>query len=392
MPVLQILGVIDLKSAKDVIGLPVIELSEGKSLGRITALVFNPVARRIEALEVGERSLLKTKMQQIPFSLVRSFGDDAVTLHGFTSEQEEKEGKDEIIEKKLPGSRLVTVDGTLVGTVEDFSFNTENGSLIDLYVALEKTGHLKLPLAVAENFGSDFIIISQDYMKQATRMGGNEGAAKQLVHSVEAKAIQFALNREAGQDVFDEEGTAVIRKGETVTGEVIELAREKNRLSHVLLAAGVGELLDGLDFTKEKLDTGSRKLLETWQSLRNRGQEWMSRRIDDERTGPTGELRELWFQLQSSVSKGSHKLEESTLEGMRKYVEGKVLAHPVHDDNGNPLAAKGDLVTAELVVSVEEAGRLPQLFLSAAAGDVQSVLDPIKDQLKKVLQDWQRKE
>ncbi len=370
-----------------------IELSEGKSLGRIIALVFNPVARRIEALEVGERSLLKTKMQQIPFSLIRSFGDDAVTLHGFTSEQEEKETKDEIIEKKLPGSRIVTVDGTLAGTVEDFSFNTENGSLIDLYVALEKTGgHLKLPLAAVENFGSDFIIISQDYMRQATRIGGNEGAAKQLVHSVEAKAIQFALNRESGQDVFDEEGTAVIRKGETVTGEVIELAREKNRLSHVLLAAGVGELLDGLDFTKEKLDTGSRKLLETWQSLRNRGQEWMSRRIDDERAGPTGELRELWFQLQSSVSKGSHKLEESTLEGMRNYVEGKVLAHPVYDDNGNPLAAKGDLVTAELVVRVEEAGRLPYLFLSAAAGDVQSVLDPIKNQLKKVLQDWQRKE
>ncbi|MBS4021649.1 MAG: PRC-barrel domain-containing protein [Dethiobacter sp.] len=383
-----------MKNAREVVGLPVIELRQGGSLGRVQSLVFNSTTRRVDALEIGERSLLKSRLQQVPFSAVRSFGSDAVTLHGYDPAPEDTQAQDvELQGKKLSGSRLITVDGTLAGTVDDFSFSTKNGELVDLYVALEKPGgHLKLPVTSVENFGRDFIVISGDYLEHSARINNGDGAAKQLVHSVEAKAVQFAINREAGQDVFDEEGGAIVRKGEKVTVEVIELAREKNRLAHVLLAAGVGELLDGLDFTREKLDTGSRKLLEAWQALRNRSHEWMSRRVDDERAGPTGELRELWLQLQGKLSHGGHKLEETTLAGMKKYVEGKTLANPVHDEHGNLLAAKGELVTAELADRAEGAGRLTHLFLSAAAGEIQSALTPIKNQLGDMLNDWQKKE
>ena len=61
-----------MKRSRDVVGLPVIELLEGKSLGRVHSLVVNPVTRRVQALEVGERSLLKTKTELIPFEKLRS--------------------------------------------------------------------------------------------------------------------------------------------------------------------------------------------------------------------------------------------------------------------------------------------------------------------------------
>ncbi len=383
-----------MKNAREVIGLPVIELVEGKSLGRVHGLIFNPLTRKVDALEVGERSLLKSHLQKVSFAQVRSFGTDAVTLHSdVVPESEDAAEADERPDTKLAGRRVVTADGTLAGTVEDFSFNTASGELAEIYLSREKArGLLRLPAATVQNFGRDFIIISEDYLQQAGEVPGEEGTARQIIHTVEAKAIQFSLNREAGQDVFDDEGSAIIRKGEKVTVEVIELARQKNRLIHVLLAAGVGELLEGLDFTREKLDAGSRKLLDAWQSLRNRSQEWMSRRIDDERGGPTGELRELWFQLQGKLSQSGQKIEDSTLAAIREYVQGKTLLNPFHDDQGNLLAARGDVITAELVGKAEAAGRLPHLFLAAAAGDVHSVLEPIKNQLKNVLQDFQKKE
>jgi uncharacterized protein YrrD len=383
-----------MRNAREIIGLPVIELQEGKSLGRVYNLIFNPSIRKVEALSIGERSLLKARLQQVAFAQVRSFGTDAVTLHSAEAvDGEETADADERPENKLAGRKVVTTDGSFAGTVEDFSFNAASGELADLFLTREKTrGLLRLPVTTVLNFGRDFIIVSEDYLQQAGEVASENGAARQLVHTVEAKAIQFSLNREAGQDIFDDEGTAVIRKGETVTGEVIELARQKNRLVHVLLAAGVGELLEGLDFTREKLDAGSRKLLDAWQSLRNRSQEWMSRRIDDERAGPTGELRELWFQLQSRLSQSSQKVEDSTLAAIREYVRGKTLINPFHDNQGNLLADKGDTITAELVARTGEAGRLPHLFLAAAAGDVQSVLEPIKKEFKKVLQDFQKKD
>ncbi|WP_050780749.1 PRC-barrel domain-containing protein [Dethiobacter alkaliphilus] len=382
-----------MKKSRDVVGLPVIELSEGKLLGRIHSLVINPATRSVAALEVGERSLLKTKTELIPFASIRSIGGDAVTLqsHDAVQQADEQPELAALMDRKIIGTKVVTVDGSLAGTVEELSFTAEDGALTEIFLLVDKTReHLALPVAVVENFGRDFIIVNADYLVQAREaeaVDTTDRMGRQIPHSLEAKAIEFVLEREAGQDVTDDDGNFIIRKGETVTIDVISHAREKNRLTQVLIAAGVSELLEGLDFTREKLDTGSKKLLESWQSLRDRSHEWLVRRLEDDRPGPTSELRELWFQLQGRLAQGGRELEDETRTKIRQYVLGKKLAHPVYDKNGILLGGRGDQVTAEMREAAENAERLPQLFLSAAAGDVQLALDPIKKQIKDVLGD-----
>jgi len=162
-----------MKNAKEVVGLPVIELQQGRAIGCVQSLVFNRGTRRVEALEVGDRSLLKSSLKQVSLSAVRSFGSDKVTLHSFDAAPEDTQAQDmiETQKKKLPGSRLITVDGTLVGTVDDFSFSTENGELFYLYVVLEKTGeYLDLQVTSVENFGHDYIVISDDYLEHSTKI------------------------------------------------------------------------------------------------------------------------------------------------------------------------------------------------------------------------------
>ena len=377
-----------MKKSREVVGLPVIELTEGASLGRVYSLVVNPATRNVVALEVGERSLLKSKKEIIPFAMIRSFGGDAVTLQSLDAVQpaEEQPELAALLEKRLLGTRVVTVDGTLAGTLEELAFNDEDGALTEIYLVAEKTRtHLALPISVVENFGRDFIIIQQEYMEVAREVEMMGERTGRIAHSLEIKAIEFVLDREAGQDVTDENGTFIIRKGETVTIDVISHAREKNRLTQVLIAAGVSELLEGLDFTKEKLDSGSKKLLESWQDLRGRSHEWLARKLDDDRPSPTSELRQLWIQLQGHLAQGSRELEEETRSKIREYVLGKKLAHPVYDKNGILLAGRNDQVSVEMRDAAEQAERLPQLFLSAAAGDVQLALDPIKNQIKDIL-------
>ena len=384
-----------MKNSREIIGLPVIELSEGKALGRVSGLVVDPASGRIEAFQVGEKSLLKNKMQLVPFSKVKSIGQDAITLNGQEAvfEQEQTPELVMLLDKKLLGGRLVTADGTLIGTVEDFSFNTDTGALGNLFASSEKAhSRLKIEIAAVQNFGRDFIILAENFRELTEEIEPAEKRSKQFAQTLEAKAIDFAINREVGQDVLDVQGNIIISKGEKVTSQIIELARSKKRLNHLLIASGVGELLEGLDFTREKLDIGSRRLLDAWNSLRNRSQEWMSRKLDDDHVGPTGELRELWIHLQDMISQGSRDLEETTISKIKEYVHGKMLAYPVYHEQGNLLASKGDLVTESLITRAEASGRLPQLFLSATAGEVQSVLDPIKMQIKDVLHDWGKKQ
>jgi uncharacterized protein YrrD len=381
-----------MKKSRDVVGLPVIELKEGKSLGKVHSLVVNPESRRVEALEVGERTLLKTRTELIPFGKLRSVGTDAVTLQDVDVLLPTENGPEaeETAERRLIGSRMVTEDGTLAGTIEDFSFDPANGTLVELFVSGEKNKtYFALPLDAVHNFGRDFVIVREDYLSVAREIDavGSDRSSRQIVHSLEVKAIEFALGREAGQDVMDEDGEPVIRRGEKVTSEIIDTARRKNRLTQLLIAAGVGELLEGVDFTREKLDAGSKKLVDAWHSLRGRSHEWLSRRLEDDRPSPTGELRELWYQLQGRLAQGSRELEESTRVKIREYVMGKKLAHPVYNKEGSLIGGRGDVVTLEMRDTAEAAERLAQLFLSAAAGDVQMALDPIKQQIKDVLGD-----
>jgi uncharacterized protein YrrD len=379
-----------MNKSREVSGLPVIDLSEGKSLGRVHGLVVDPVARRVEALEVGERTLLKAKTQLVPFAKIRSIGSDAVTLtdNDAVTDPDEHPELASLMERKLNGARAITVDGTAVGTVDDFSFDPATGILADLYLTTDKPRtHLVLPVNSVENFGRDFIIVKEGHLAEAreTEAPPASPSGQQFAHSLEVKAIDFAIGREVGQDVTDSQGEAIIRKGETVTTETIDTAREKNRLTQVLIAAGVGELLEGIDFTREKLDAGSKRLIDSWHSLRGRSHVWLSRKLEDDRPTPTTELRELWYQLQGKLAQGSRELEGQTKESIRSYVVGKSLAHPVYNAQGILLAGRGDIVTELIRDQAEEAGRLPQLFLSAAASDVQLALDPIKKQIRDIL-------
>ncbi|MCR3922053.1 MAG: PRC-barrel domain-containing protein, partial [Firmicutes bacterium] len=363
---------------------------EGRSLGRVQGLVVNRKTKRVAALEVGERALLKTNTELIPFVQLRSIGNDAVTIMSAEAVQPADEQPElaSLAESQLLGTRVVTVDGTFAGTVEDFSFNPEDGALAELFMMIEKPrAHLAFPVTVVENFGRDFVIVNKDYKIQVREAehAVPDHTAQQLVRSLESKAVDFAIGRSVRQDVFDEDGGPIIRKGETVTTEIVESARAKNRLTQLLFAAGVGELLDGVDFTREKLDSGSKILMDTWQSLRGRSQEWLSRKLDDDISGATTELRELWVQVQSKVTQGGRELEDATTEKIHAYVLGKTLAHPVYDQEGTLLGGRGDVVTQEMRNKVEVAGRLPQLFLSATAGDVQGALEPIKKQIRNIL-------
>lgn len=73
--------------------------------------------------------------------------------------------------KDLIGNRLVTSDGTLVGTVDDFSFSLENEELIYLYLILQNTReYLELPVTLIENFGDDTIFVPDNYMEHSIKI------------------------------------------------------------------------------------------------------------------------------------------------------------------------------------------------------------------------------
>ncbi|NLZ39086.1 MAG: hypothetical protein GX893_05700 [Firmicutes bacterium] len=378
-----------MRKSREIIGLPVIDLQEGSSLGRVVGLLINPVKRQVEALEVGERNLLNTKTKTLPFTWLYSIGNDAVTVTTADSMQGTQNTPENIIpSESLLKTQVVTVDGSFIGSIKEFSFNPEDGTLQEIFLVAEKSHlQLALPVTAVKTFGRDFLLVNEDYSANTRQVEQttNNFNAHSFVKSLESKAVDFALGREVKQDVIDDEGNFIIQKGEKVTNKTIANARSKGRLPQLLFAAGVGELLEGIDFTREKLDAGNKKLMEAWHKFRGRSQEWLNRKLDDDMNETTAELRELWLQIHEKLIQGGREIEDATRERIRSYVLGKKMANPVFDQDGALLGGRGDLVTEELINKAEAVGRLPQLFLSVSTGEVQRTIRPLIGQIRAIL-------
>ncbi|HHX75731.1 MAG TPA: hypothetical protein GX699_12575 [Firmicutes bacterium] len=333
-----------MKKATEVAGLPVIDINTGSLLGNVLELVVDHTTRKVAALVAGERAFLKAREEIIPYTDVRTVGGDAVMVA--CSEVAEDPRHAALREHGVIGRQLITADGTLAGSVTDYAFHPADGTLAELYFSSEKerTG-LVLPAAMVENLGRDFIIIRTDYRTQVRPAGGMDGGhtARELVRTLETKAVEFALGRPAGANVADDEGAIIISRGQTVTREHLEEARRRGKLAQLLLAAGAGEFREGML-----------------------------------------EIKDIWERLQDKVSAGGHALEQTTREKMRAYVLGKTLSQAIYAPDGTLLGARGDIVTAEMRQKAEEAGRLSQLFLAAAAQDLQAALAPVKKQLREI--------
>ena len=165
----------NIKNALEIVGMPVTESRNGSLIGSVHNLVINPTTQCVEAMEIWERLLRRPNLyKQVSISLARNFGSYTVTLHRFDMTSEDSVAQDEATEtkrKNLFGNHVFDVNGTLIGTVVDYSFSTENGELFYLYIVLQKTGeYLHLPVSTVENLENDTVVVLGDYMEHSTKI------------------------------------------------------------------------------------------------------------------------------------------------------------------------------------------------------------------------------
>ena len=229
-----------MKKRREVINLPVIDLNQGKMLGRVVELAVNTENRKIEALEIGERALLKTKTVLLPFNLIHSIGSDAVTvsLNNDTAADSQAESKPET-GRRLTDMKVITVDGTLLGSVADYSFSLNDASLADLYIYMDKPrNQLVIPVETVENFGQDFIIVRGKYIESnsqekdrrlnCTNTGRNcrprlSAAGESWRKPLRIKSGNM-LWKKLSRPLYDQNGTLIGEYDEEITEEIRDAA------------------------------------------------------------------------------------------------------------------------------------------------------------------------
>jgi len=167
-----------LETYSEVIGLPVICVDNGKKVGSVTDVFFNPENRKVLAFLVDSASSGRSKYA-ILLKNVRSLGNDALIIDSKKVLMKVKPLKRSILtgNGKLTDMRVYSRKGDYFGLVKDILFNYETGDIEAVKVSnglisdiIE--GRDLIPLFGKVEFSEEIILINREAVEEISNTGG----------------------------------------------------------------------------------------------------------------------------------------------------------------------------------------------------------------------------
>lgn len=412
-----------MKRSKDIIGLPVIDISRGTELGKTKRIFIDATQKKVVALELSNKKPTGTQWNILELPNVKNIGKDAVTVDSETALKEASDTKKSSPE--IIGMKVLSEDGSIVGNINDYSFSLPTGSIEELYIQADRIFKKYSTILAQEiiNIGEDYVITSQIKVRDEEKDTSStyeqiKDSSKSFTHSLEIKAIKFALGKQVKSDVYLEKGLLLISKGETVTSETIDKARQAGKLHTLLIATGVGEILEGLDYTWEKLDAGSKRLMESWQKFKEErmykghtdsysydstqkkdypdngieieieteDQEYEYEDEEDNKSWEKSkeEGQEIWAEWHKNIENTAQDMTKYSREKAKSFMLGRVAGFTVKSKGEETIIKRGEIITESVIDNAKMKDVLSKLFLSAMDSEMEKTVTTIKEKMQDI--------
>lgn len=237
-----------MRKSREIIGLSVISIQEGKELGVVKQLVIDSAAGSVIALLIDDgKWYLGAKA--LPFSATSGLGEYAVTIN---SEKDIVEAStfDVHLSKgiEVVGALVVTRDGNVTGTTSEIVID-ESGKIVECIVENSKET-FSIPAHQVITYGKDVVIITTDsdlpaiaqetvvaahnpviedsglYIdadQQHSQVEPTESDA--LAKMFEEKQRKYMLGKRASRRIDAENGVTIVEQGEEITEIILEKAK-----------------------------------------------------------------------------------------------------------------------------------------------------------------------
>ncbi len=277
------------KTGKQLIGMPIISLSDGAEVGTVHDVIYNPGQGRLIAVTSsvgaglfggGRTLLLRTED-------MHALGEDAIVVKDSNAVREiDRAAKDFGDEAGIAvlGKRLMTDDGSFLGKIDDVLIDRESRRLTayevsgGLWHSLMR-GQTDVPVEHITSIGADVVIVPASVKTMVHEVTGGligtaqvagekaaavkDSAAEKIADArtaaaerIEDKEIDYSIGKVAGSDVTTDSGTTIVRTGETITESHVQQALAANKIHALALAAGKAHAADLYDSAKEKAAAG----------------------------------------------------------------------------------------------------------------------------------------
>lgn len=228
-----------MKKSTEILGLPIISISEGLEIGKVKSLVINPEKGSLDFITI-EHEDWQVSVRAIPFKKVIGIGEYALTIETENSviDLNEIPIANQLVNKKIKitDAKVMTRKGELLGSVREYFTDEDNGQVMGMQV---KVGdhEVILPSETVLTYGKDILIVTEDasahFLEQAEQLLGEQIESEVAVDEVASdgesdlrhKQIELLQGKRLLNNVNDLNGNILYPEGRILSKEDIMKAQ-----------------------------------------------------------------------------------------------------------------------------------------------------------------------
>lgn len=239
-----------MKKSVEIIGLPLISIQDGQTVGTVKTLIINPENKTVDFLTVQNENWQVT-MKAVPFKKIVGVGDYAVTIEHENNiiDLTEIPIANTLVNQniKMIGNKVMTRKGELLEEVIEFYVDEDNGKLAAIEV--NNRDEALLPFEYVVTIGKEMLIVHEDSVNQfissfeTTTVANEEqveAAEETEDHdSVIQKQVDLLKGKVATDNIHGVNGELLVSEGDLLTEELIKDVQANSQAAFIQLSMSV---------------------------------------------------------------------------------------------------------------------------------------------------------
>ncbi|WP_456273868.1 PRC-barrel domain-containing protein [Bacillus sp. AK031] len=231
-----------MKKSAEIVGLPIISISDGVEIGSVKSLVINPEKGSVDFLTI-EHEDWQVSVKAIPFKKVIGIGEYAVTVENGNAviDLNEIPIANALVNKKIriTDTKVMSRKGQLIGEAKEYYVDDETGNIIGILVHMKEDEKV-LKSDQILTYGKDILIVqegSAGFFKNAVEdllpendnnhIGGSEETESDDLEDIKRQQSQLLKGKRVTKDIFSVSGDILIANGTILSEEDIKKAQNE---------------------------------------------------------------------------------------------------------------------------------------------------------------------